>query len=57
MEIEMKIKGLVVDPISKMPIVVLEDPRSEQDPADLDRRLRSQRDRPDHREHPHAPAR
>lgn len=26
MEIEMKIKGLVVDPISKMPIVVLEDP-------------------------------
>jgi hypothetical protein len=25
MEIEMKIKGLVVDPISKMPIVVLED--------------------------------
>ncbi|MDH7513327.1 MAG: bifunctional nuclease family protein [Clostridiales bacterium] len=29
MEIEMKIKGLVVDPISKMPIVVLEDPRTE----------------------------
>lgn len=29
MEIEMKIKGLVVDPISKMPIVVLEDPASE----------------------------
>jgi hypothetical protein len=29
MEIEMRIKGLVVDPISKMPIVVLEDPRSE----------------------------
>ncbi len=26
----MKIKGLVVDPISKMPIVVLEDPISEQ---------------------------
>ncbi len=26
MEIEMKIKGLVLDPISKMPIVVLEDP-------------------------------
>ena len=25
MEIEMKVKGLVVDPISKMPIVVLED--------------------------------
>jgi bifunctional DNase/RNase len=25
-EIEMKIKGLVVDPISKMPIVVLQDP-------------------------------
>lgn len=25
MEIEMKIKGLVIDPISKMPIVVLED--------------------------------
>ncbi len=29
MEIEMKIKGLVVDPLSKMPIVVLEDPKSE----------------------------
>jgi uncharacterized protein len=29
MEIEMKIKGLVVDPISKMPIVVLEDQLSE----------------------------
>lgn len=29
MEIEMKIKGLVVDPISKMPIVVLEDLNSE----------------------------
>jgi hypothetical protein len=30
MEIEMKVKGLVVDPISKMPIVVLEDPVKEQ---------------------------
>jgi uncharacterized protein len=30
MEIEMKVKGLVVDPISKMPIVVLENPRNEQ---------------------------
>jgi bifunctional DNase/RNase len=29
MEIQMKIKGLVVDPISKMPIIVLEDPRTE----------------------------
>lgn len=29
MEIEMKIKGLVVDPISKMPIVVLEDLHSQ----------------------------
>jgi len=29
MEIEMRIKGLVVDPISKMPIVVLEDVNSE----------------------------
>ena len=29
MEIEMKIKGLVVDPISKMPIVVLEDIHNE----------------------------
>lgn len=29
MEIEMKIKGLVVDPISKMPIVVLEDTNKE----------------------------
>jgi len=25
MEIEMRIKGLVIDPISKMPIVVLEE--------------------------------
>ena len=30
MEIEMKIKGLVIDPISKMPIVVLEDRNGEQ---------------------------
>jgi hypothetical protein len=30
MEIEMKVKGLVVDPISKMPIVVLENTQSEQ---------------------------
>jgi len=29
MQIEMKVKGLVVDPISKMPIVVLEDPQNE----------------------------
>jgi hypothetical protein len=29
-EIEMKIKGLVVDPISKMPIVVLENPATDQ---------------------------
>ena len=29
MEIEMKIKGLVVDPLSKMPIVVLEDLKSD----------------------------
>ena len=29
MEIEMRIKGLVVDPISKMPIVVLEDTKSD----------------------------
>jgi bifunctional DNase/RNase len=29
MEIPMKIKGLVVDPISKMPIIVLEDPQTE----------------------------
>lgn len=28
MEIEMKIKGLVLDPLSQMPIVVLEDPKS-----------------------------
>jgi len=30
MEIEMKVKGLVVDPISKMPIVVLENTQKEQ---------------------------
>ena len=30
MEIEMRIKGLVIDPISKMPIVVLEDLKGEQ---------------------------
>ncbi len=29
MEIPMRIKGLIVDPISKMPIVVLEDPSTE----------------------------
>ena len=29
MEIQMRIKGLIVDPISKMPIIVLEDPSTE----------------------------
>jgi len=29
MEIAMRIKGLVVDPVSKMPIVVLEDPQTD----------------------------
>ena len=29
MDIEMKVKGLVVDPMSKMPIVLLEDPSSD----------------------------
>jgi bifunctional DNase/RNase len=29
MEIAMKIKGLVVDPVSKMPIVVLQDPQTD----------------------------
>jgi bifunctional DNase/RNase len=29
MEIPMRIKGLVVDPVSKMPIVVLEDPQTD----------------------------
>ena len=29
MEIEMKIKGLVIDPVSKMPIVVLEDAQND----------------------------
>jgi uncharacterized protein len=28
MEIEMKIKGLMIDPISNMPIIILRDPRS-----------------------------
>ncbi len=29
MEIEMRVKGLVVDPLSKMPIVILEEPQSD----------------------------
>ena len=28
MEIEMKIKGLMIDPISNMPIIILRDPKT-----------------------------
>jgi hypothetical protein len=40
-EVEMKIRGLMMDPITNMPIVILRRPRK-RNPPDLGRRLRSQ---------------
>ncbi len=45
-ELQVEIKGLMLDPASNVPIVILRDTREPVVPADLDRRLRSQRHRP-----------
>ena len=50
MQIEMTIKGLMVDPITNMPIVILRDKDGQQGAADLGRRLRGERDRAADRE-------
>ena len=50
MEIEMSIKGLRIDPITNMPIVVLRETGGRARAADLGRRLRGQRDRAADRE-------
>ncbi len=44
MEVEMKIRGLMMDPVTNMPIVVLKDVQGQADAADLGGRLRSERD-------------
>ena len=56
MLIEMTIKGLMVDPITNMPIVILKDKDGRARPADLGRHLRGQRHRASDREHRHAAA-
>ena len=45
MEVEMKIRGLMMDPVTNMPIVVLKDVQGQAILADLGRRVRSERDR------------
>ena len=50
MEVEMKIRGLMMDPVTNMPIVVLKDVSGSCDPAHLGRHLRSQRHRARNRE-------
>ena len=54
--IEMNIKGLMVDPITNMPIIILRDPDGAQGAADLGRGVRGQRHRAADREHPDAAA-
>ena len=54
--IEMNIKGLMVDPITNMPIIILRDQRRAEGAADLGRRVRGQRHRAADREHPDAAA-
>ena len=51
MQIEMSIKGLMVDPITNMPIVILRDKDGQTSPADLGRHLRGERHRAADREH------
>ena len=50
MQIEMTIKGLMIDPITNMPIIVLRDQEGQRMLPDLGGRLRGQRDRPADRE-------
>ena len=54
MQIEMNIKGLMIDPITNMPIIILRDQDGQRILPDLGRRLRGQRDRPPDRERPDA---
>ena len=42
MEVEMKIRGLMMDPVTNMPIVILKDVGSDTRAADLGWRLRGQ---------------
>ena len=50
MQIEMTIKGLMVDPITNMPIMILRDKDGAEGAADLGRDLRGQRHRAADRE-------
>ncbi len=50
MLIEMSIKGLMVDPVTNMPIVLLRDADNQRVAADLGRAGRGQRDRAADRE-------
>ena len=45
MEVEMKIRGLMMDPVTNMPIVMLKDVNGERRSADLGGRVRGQRHR------------
>ena len=56
MEVEMKIRGLMMDPVTNMPIVVLKDSWRRHRLAYLGRGLRSQRHRPGDRKGHHATA-
>jgi hypothetical protein len=55
MQIEMNIKGLMIDPITNMLIIILRDQEGQRI-FPSGRSLRSQRDRPPDRERPDAPA-
>ena len=56
MEIEMKIRGLTMDPVTQMPIVVLKDVNGNTVLTHLGRHLRSQRDRARDRKGLHSPS-
>ena len=56
MQIEMTIKGLMVDPITNMPIIILRDKDGAAGAADLGRGVRGQRHRAADRERDHAAA-
>ena len=56
MEIEMTIKGLMIDPITNMPIIILRDQDGQRMLPDLGGRLRGQRHRAPDRERPDAAA-
>ena len=56
MEVEMKIRGLMMDPVTNMPIVILKDAGGDDRTADLGGGLRSERDCAGDREGQHAAA-